>query len=65
MKKQTIIQNYRHGDDTAAARWLLRYRRLRFRPQCLRYFRTSDRAYPQHTHTIITAYRAIQRRRRR
>lgn len=59
-----IRRDWRHGDDSRAARWLRRYHRLRYPPQCLRYFRTNPMAYPVHIRQLFTrAYRRIQLRR--
>lgn len=61
-----IIRDYRHGDDSRAARWLARYRRLRFSPYALRYFRKNRMAYSPAIRQLFTlAYRAVQLRRRK
>lgn len=58
-----IKEAWRRGDDTAAAKWILRYRRLKYRPQCLRAFRVG-RAYKGEIGQIMQrAFAAVQRRR--
>lgn len=60
-----INAQWRHGDDSRASRWLHRYHRLRYRPQCLRYFRTQPRAYaPQIRQLFTRAYLRTQQARK-
>lgn len=61
--REEINARWKWGDDTAAASWLWRRHRLKFRPQCLRYFRRCERAYRAHEQKIIRAYRKVQRER--
>lgn len=59
-----INAQWRHGDDSRAARWLRRYHGLRYRPQCMRYFRTQPNAYAPELRQLFTrAYMRIQRHR--
>lgn len=60
-----INTDYRHGDDTRAARWLRRYRRLSFTADTLRYFRKQPNAYtPELRALFVRAYRKIQNARK-
>lgn len=58
---KNIIRDWRHGDDTRAARWLTKNRGLRVTHAHCRYFRLNERAYsPELRDLFTTAYRRIQ-----
>lgn len=62
---KNLVRDWRHGDDTRAARWLRRYRRLSFTADTLRYFRKQPHAYgPELRALFVRAYRKIQNARK-
>lgn len=58
---KNLVRDWRHGDDTRAARWLHKYRGVKFQSDTLRYFRRKPMAYNAELRDLFTtAYRRVQ-----